>query len=356
MSLIIFPLFAACIVAAAASTPLVLVDSAQNAYIREGPQIPLDKSVAHSLLAAATGLMPGSVISADLSRQLTGIFKPSPLAKPKAFVTLNVGSLSAGAVGDLFAHRKHRAVDLTGNGCPAMALVDGLSSVIIANPSAKLAVVDQMGVQNCEGGCVEENLAAAAEDAKLDLSVLDLSQQEAKLFAVELGSVYAGLKGQLAAVQQRKELKVQQDDVELYEVSIMGLRSLKDKYGEGSPEVFAATAALQKLLKWVVEGLDAAYDGDTVYQVLVLPTAPARVETLSHLISWKDRTRRQLLAATFPNPDLAAQTQDAKLFSVKAAGYGSFVLLLYFTLAAIWCMCNMPFKKDTLLYGSKKEQ
>lgn len=32
----------------------------------------------------------------------------------------------------------------------------------------------------------------------------------------------------------------------------------------------------------------------------------------------------------------------AKMFSAKAAGYGSFILLLYFSLAAIWCMCYMP--------------
>lgn len=61
----------------------------------------------------------------------------------------------------------------------------------------------------------------------------------------------------------------------------------------------------------------------------------------------------QVFAVTFPDVDEETQ---ARLFSVKAAGYGSFILLVYFTLAAIWCMCNMPFKQDTLLYGSKKDQ
>ncbi|EFJ43045.1 hypothetical protein VOLCADRAFT_106980 [Volvox carteri f. nagariensis] len=285
--------------------------------------------------------------------QLAGILKPSPLAKPKAFITLNIGGLSAGAVGDLFAHRALRTVELTGDGCPASALVDGLSIVSAANPSVTLAVIDQMGVQNCKEGCVEQNLASAAEDAQLDLSALDLSQQEAKLFAVELGSVYAGLKGQLAAVQQRNELKVQQNDVELYEISIMGMHALINKYGQDSPEVFAATSAVVKLLKWAVEALDAVYDGDTVYQVLAMQKGPTQTATFTRLVNWKDQTRRQLLAATFPDADEKTQAQ---LFSVKAAGYGSFILLLYFTLASIWCMCNMPFKRDTLLYGSKKEQ
>jgi hypothetical protein len=60
-----------------------------------------------------------------------------------------------------------------------------------------------------------------------------------------------------------------------------------------------------------------------------------------------------LLAATYPPDD---EDTAARQFSVKAAGYGSFILLLYFSLAAVWCMCNMPFKRDTLLYGSKKDQ
>jgi Na+-translocating ferredoxin:NAD+ oxidoreductase RnfD subunit len=39
------------------------------------------------------------------------------------------------------------------------------------------------------------------------------------------------------------------------------------------------------------------------------------------------------------------QTLQAQIFSAKAAGYGGFILLLYFLLAGIYCMCYMPIKK-----------
>ena len=56
-------------------------------------------------------------------------------------------------------------------------------------------------------------------------------------------------------------------------------------------------------------------------------------------------------AASFP---AANEVLQAKQFSAKAAGYGAFILLLYFSLAALYCMCFMPFKQDTLLFGAKK--
>ncbi|GFR52728.1 hypothetical protein Agub_g15282 [Astrephomene gubernaculifera] len=355
MIALLLPLFAACFAAAAASTPLVLVDSLQNAYVQPGTALSLDKSSVSALVAAATGLMPGSAIGADLSHELSQILKPSPLVKPRAFVALNVAGLTTDVLGELFANRQHRTVELTGNGCSAMAVINGLSSVAAANPSAKLVVVDQLGVQNCKDDCMKQLVAGAVEDCQMDMSSLDLTQQEEKLFSVELATVYSGIKAQLAAVQKRSELKVAQEEVEVYEVSLMGLRALINKYGQDSPEVSAAKAAVMQLLDWAVNSLDAAYAGDIMYQVLPLQKAPQQAETLSQLAGWKDRTRRQLLQASYPGT-VDEETAAAKLFSAKAAGYGSFVLLLYFSAAAIWCMCNMPFKRDTLLYGSKKDQ
>ncbi len=34
---------------------------------------------------------------------------------------------------------------------------------------------------------------------------------------------------------------------------------------------------------------------------------------------------------------------------------GAFILLVYFIAAGLYCMCNMPFKRDTLLWGAKKD-
>ncbi|KAG2450712.1 hypothetical protein HYH02_004550 [Chlamydomonas schloesseri] len=342
----------AVLLAVASATPVVLVDSVQHAYLQTGPAAALAKSEVASLCAALTGLVPGSVITADQSRQLAGIAKPSALKHPRAFAAVNVAGLSPDVLGDLLSNRAHRTVELTGDGCPAMAVVNALARISAANPSVKLSVVDHDGVQNCKDDCVEQNLAAASAAAGVDLSGLDLTQPEAKLLAVELASVFAGLKSQIAAVQQRAESGAAQADVELYEVSIMGLKALAAKVGSESEAMAAATNAVLRLLKWAVDGLDAAYEGDVVMQMLFLSKGAARTETVKQVASWKDTTRRQLLSATFPGPD---QVAESKNFSAKAAGYGAFILLLYFLLAGVWCMCNMPFKQDTLLYGSTKK-
>lgn len=58
-------------------------------------------------------------------------------------------------------------------------------------------------------------------------------------------------------------------------------------------------------------------------------------------------------ATSFPG---VYEDQSAKVFSAKAAGYGAFILLVYFSFAAVYCLCYMPFKQDTLLYGGKKQE
>ncbi len=100
-----------------------------------------------------------------------------------------------------------------------------------------------------------------------DSVTLDLTQQEEKLFAVELASVYSGLKAELAAASKSAELQVPQDDVAVYEVTMMTLSALAKKHGQDSELVAAATEAVARLLKWAVEGVDAAFGGDVVFQV-----------------------------------------------------------------------------------------
>lgn len=51
-----------------------------------------------------------------------------------------------------------------------------------------------------------------------------------------------------------------------------------------------------------------------------------------------------------------AQDADAqsKSFTRKAAAYAGFFIVLYFSAGAIYCLTNMEFKQDTLLYGRTK--
>jgi hypothetical protein len=54
---------------------------------------------------------------------------------------------ASGTVGDVFGQRAHRTVELTGDGCPMKALIDGLTRISAANPSTQLSIVDQLGIQ-----------------------------------------------------------------------------------------------------------------------------------------------------------------------------------------------------------------
>ena len=74
---------------------------------------------------------------------------------------------------------------------------------------------------------MEQNLEAASSVCKTKLTagsgplqgtlafvggeVLNLQQSEDKLWSVELASIFAGVKGELAALAKRSELKVQQE-------------------------------------------------------------------------------------------------------------------------------------------------
>lgn len=90
--------------------------------------------------------------------------------------------------------------------------------------------------------------------------------------------------------------------------------------------------------------------------------------TIQEIMGWKMDARRKLMAnagvsvtTTTINAPASKfwppvdQKAASKSFASKAAGYGSFILILYFSLAAVWCMCFMPIKHDTLLFGAAKK-
>jgi hypothetical protein len=41
-------------------------------------------------------------------------------------------------------------------------------------------------------------------------------------------------------------------------------------------------------------------------------------------------------------------------FANRATAFSAALLLIWFAFSAIYCMCTMPFKQDTLLYGRSK--
>ena len=241
------------------------------------------------------------------------------------------------------------------------SISDALADIAQANPSLSLIMLDEQGLATCKSNCLEEQrgtlIAAKAP--------LDLDSVNGKLFSIELSSFLSGLDAQVTR-QDIAEMALE-GDVQIIEATLAALDGLSDE----TPEVVAAAKkAVKSLLKASIKKLNKAYGGDVTYQVngfnAAEETNVGGRATIQEIMGWKMEARRKLAAnagvsvtstaksstTVFPPED---QKAASKSFSTKAAGYGAFILILYFSLAAIWCMCFMPIKHDTLLFGAKKE-
>lgn len=84
------------------------------------------------------------------------------------------------------------------------------------------------------------------------------------------------------------------------ETTLLSLHALEATYGSDSEVVKSAREALKRLLKWTVQKLDTAYDGDVTYQV---------------------RMFRVLVYQGFMNYDLGFRVLGFGLLRVKALGF-----------------------------------
>lgn len=236
------------------------------------------------------------------------------------------------------------------------------SSLVDTNPDMHFEILDQKALQGCLNECLEAHLLQAAPHlaatytpgpAPLQGSLavaqgcaLDLQHLPDRLFAMEVAGLYAGVEATARALAVTDG----QTDVVVYEISLMGVSGVAKQYGQDSCQAVAAAAATAHIMKWTASTLDQAYGGDVVYVVnLIAGDAAVHAAPVTGLMALKEGARRSLLANTTLTPDQVAQK-----FSTRAAAFGSFVIILYFSLAALYCMCNMPFKQDTLLYTRAK--
>ncbi|MEW5311322.1 MAG: hypothetical protein WDW38_003049 [Sanguina aurantia] len=227
-----------------------------------------------------------------MSQQLLSVLKSNTLLKPKAHAVLSVAGLDAGDITALTQARQYRVLKIVAAESTATSTTDALAALIAANP---------------------------------DISVVSLEQLAAQ-------------------------------DVELVEMSILGLQGLISRFGASSPEVEAAKQVVFTALTWGMQSLDEAFSGDVTLQVNCLDMPPSHTSA-AQLAGFRERMRRQLATSTTDGAILGEDEDvTARRFSTKAAGYGAFLILLYFSMAAIYCMCFMPIKKDSLLFGTTKKQ
>ncbi|KAG1668591.1 hypothetical protein FOA52_007326 [Chlamydomonas sp. UWO 241] len=351
---------------AALSSPVLLVDSADGAYLHAASQgdVTASAEVLPSLVSALCGLLPPGVVDSGASDVIGALVKPSPLRKPKAHVVLNVASLSEAELASIFGSRSVRQLQLEGMGSTVEATSESLSSIAFSNPELSVTMLDLQGLASCTGNCLDEHLASAAsamgatlmaDGSRLNLpggGSLDLSALPDKLFAVEAASLTAGVAAQLA----HSSPDGRADEVTVLEATLVGIAGVEAAYGRDSATASGARSVLVALLQAQVVQLDAKYGGDVTYQAAAFSAAGRcrGASGASDVMGWKAAARRALLdAEPWPPTD---QVAASKKFASKAAAYGGFLVVLYFSIAAVWCMVYMPFKQDTLLFGAKKQE
>ncbi|KAL6746170.1 hypothetical protein V8C86DRAFT_1562677 [Haematococcus lacustris] len=297
--------------------------------------------------------------------------RPSPFKKPSCHVSLSVAGLGEEDVADVFSGRTQLPVVQEGDVAQHVAdlLLDVLTAVAAANPDVEVQLVDDLSVQACgDAGCLAKHAAALSmalggqpsTDGTLllaDALPLHMQLPADQLYANELASLFAGLKS-------LEEQPSQPEDLQLMQITMLGLQGLSSTYGSESKQVQASTAATKQMLKWAVSTLDSLYDGDVTFQVALFDSTPE--QGVNQAVEYKERSRGRVLAAMTPEPVLISTNTAAwlagdellmsKTFAAKAAGYGAFIIVLYFLLAGVYCLTFMPFKRDTLLFGSQKQE
>uniref|UniRef100_A0A7R9W1R6 DUF7794 domain-containing protein n=1 Tax=Chlamydomonas euryale TaxID=1486919 RepID=A0A7R9W1R6_9CHLO len=341
----------------AASSSVLLVDSHDGSYLHSSTEeVYMDVGSLSSVLSALSGLFPTRDVDVGTVDRLV---RPSPLRKPRAHVVINVASLSHDELAEIFGHRQARKVTLQQQAATTVETVsEMLSEIAFSNSELRVTMLDHQGFMACSGNCLDEHMEAATAGmgAVVSGSVITLPGGEQlrldhlpdKLFAVEAASLHSGVEAHLHGIDGGSAPS-------LLEITLVGLHGLEEAYTRDSAVAAAARSSLLAMLKALVAKIDAAYGGDVTYQVAGFQV-PAEV-TVSEVMDWKTSARRRLAAdaakADEPWPP-ADQAAASKTFSTKAAAYCTFLLMLYFSLAAVWCMCNMPFKPDTMLFGAKK--
>ncbi|GAX78820.1 hypothetical protein CEUSTIGMA_g6257.t1 [Chlamydomonas eustigma] len=362
-------LVATLVVSAQCSSSILFVDSTSGSYLADNNKvINMQSSSLSSLMSALTGLML-SAVDEDASSAIEKVLKPSPLKKPRAHIVLNIAGIPNAMLADLFDGKSVLEVQLQDDeDTSAVAIVDSLTSIASTNPDVAVSMLDYKGLEGCMGNCLEEYLPAASSymlaehsDSQLTFPTgvrLDFDSLSDKMFAIEATSLYAGLQAQI----QQLSFNLDQD-IQILETTLLGLQGLEATYGPDSEVVISAREALCNLVKWAVSSLDESFKGDVTYQVTGFKGAPKK-NTVQEIMGWKQERRRSLLSTTPSSNNMNTnnpvypptnQTAAAQIFTAKACGYGAFILLLYFGIAAIWCMCFMPLKQDTMLFGAKKQ-
>lgn len=380
-------------VAAEQRTRIVLHDPSEQ-LLRSAHQASISPSAATAALCAASGLVPPVAVDLTTAADVEAVLQAQAVLgqAPKALLLLHLAGVSpesssfnkleqAWGAGSTV----HLDLQDSKHGASAGSLLQAASDIVAANPGTPLTVLDHSILQDCRAGkCLQQHLHRAMhhcggklhgqhDDAPahqhkskfvlrgtLELpgldQKLDMQLPGVKLFALELAALQGAVGQQVAQLKQQSAEEL--DKVtSLYESTFVGLQALGAHFPRGSPELEAAEGALMDMLSSAVSKLKGVYGDDMLYQVTFLGDAPVSSGDASHLMEWKEVSRRVLLQRSVKSdsqPLKADEGASSKRYAEKATAYGVTLLLIWFTFAGIYCMVSMHFKQDTLLYGRSK--
>eukprot|EP01026_Neomeris_dumetosa_P065342 TRINITY_DN626_c0_g1_i4.p1 TRINITY_DN626_c0_g1~~TRINITY_DN626_c0_g1_i4.p1 ORF type:complete len:382 (-),score=48.65 TRINITY_DN626_c0_g1_i4:259-1332(-) len=128
---------------------------------------------------------------------------------------------------------------------------------------------------------------------------------------------------------------------QLIEGSFSSLKNLVNEYGGESQQVKVACVAFLDVFDVLLDMLDKAYEGRVSAQLVFLGDSSLQeVEALSVV-------KRKLLKKKAP------ELYDLQ-WTAQAIAIASFVVMVYFLAAGLYCLCCMKFTQDTLLYSRAK--
>lgn len=345
------------------SAEVLLVDSSDSVYLHPAKDVSLDRKGLSAVFGAVTGF------ASEPSQQVETLVKLNPFQHPKAALLVNLlGLSSAEPVISRFQGRTAVRAELIGseNVDAEQSVHSALASLAKSNSDFKLDLLDQTSLKNCMDSCMLTLLSDVCSVIGCQLSSngkhlqdsrllfkdaeFDLSSRPALLFAIEIASFYGAAKQHVDKGLARIQAEVPQEDVEILESTLAGVQALLSTYSAESPEIRTAEVAVLSVLEWAKNQFDALYGGDILYQVGLLGQPTANSLGIERLVAQRENFRRQLQEASLPPDD----DDSMRVFTTKATAYGAFIIITYFSLAAVYCMCTMKFKQDSLLYSRTK--
>eukprot|EP01023_Acetabularia_acetabulum_P059058 TRINITY_DN706_c0_g1_i1.p1 TRINITY_DN706_c0_g1~~TRINITY_DN706_c0_g1_i1.p1 ORF type:complete len:374 (-),score=52.06 TRINITY_DN706_c0_g1_i1:307-1428(-) len=179
---------------------------------------------------------------------------------------------------------------------------------------------------------------------------LDLSMSTDRYFAGEIAALYVLTKQfQTSAVSGLKTAP------QLIEGSFSSLKNVATEYGGQSQQVKASCVVLLDVLNVMLNMLEKSYQGGVSAQIVFL--GESSLQEVEALYAVKRKLLAEPAASGNSTGNSTHTVEEQKFttqWSAQALGIISFVVLVYFLGAGLYCMCCMKFTQDTLLYSRAK--